>query len=469
MKTTVYIPAHNYAKYIEKAIESIISQTADDWELIIINDGSTDDTAEIIKKYAEHPKIRIIEQEKKGLNVSNNIALRLSNAKYFMRLDADDYLDENALAVLSNILDTKPEIGLVYSDYYLVHENDEVLEIVRRKKIGEEVELLDLPAHGACTMFRKESLLELGGYAEEFDCQDGYDIWVKFIQSFKPYNVNLPLFYYRQHSASLTKDQNRILNARMAIKRKFVNNNKERIIPRVLALIPAIKRPKFAPDEAFRDLAGRPLIWYTINEVLKSAMIDKVAVTSDDDNILDYCKDFQGIIPLKRPEQLTRSYSKISATALHALGILKKEHSYTPDAVMVLNINAPLRKFSHIEKSIDTMIIFGVDSVISVSEEVDYLYRHEKFGLAPINKQKGISLERKAVYKSNGALTLTSVSAINEEDILGKTIGHIIMLPEESIRIRNNFELWLVEKILCDWVKKERKTKNAGVLQSNKK
>jgi len=91
MKVTVYIPTHNYEKYIEKSIQSVLSQTMDDWELIVINDGSTDDTSEILKRYAEHPKIRIVEQVKKGLNITNNIALRLSNAKYFMRLDADDY------------------------------------------------------------------------------------------------------------------------------------------------------------------------------------------------------------------------------------------------------------------------------------------------------------------------------------------------------------------------------------------
>ena len=129
MKITVYISAHNCGEYIEKAIQSVLAQTIEDWELIIINDGSTDDTSEILKKYANHPKLRIVEQIKRGLSVSNNVALRLSNAKYFMRLDADDYLDENALLVLSNTLDAKPDANLVYPDYYLIDENGEILEL----------------------------------------------------------------------------------------------------------------------------------------------------------------------------------------------------------------------------------------------------------------------------------------------------------------------------------------------------
>ena len=130
--------------------------------------------------------------------VTNNVAIRLARGGYIMRLDADDFLDENCLGLLSNVLDTKPEVGLVYPDYYHVDEDGEVIELVRRKKIGEEVELLDLPAHGACTMIRRDVLLRLGSYSEKFSCQDGYDIWLKMVHSCHPYNVNLPLFYSKR-------------------------------------------------------------------------------------------------------------------------------------------------------------------------------------------------------------------------------------------------------------------------------
>lgn len=103
-KVTVYIPTYNYAHYVDKAVQSVLKQTMQDWELIIINDGSTDNTIDVLNRYKNNQKIRIIDQENKGLNVTNNIALRLSNGQYVMRLDADDYLDENALLVMSSIL-----------------------------------------------------------------------------------------------------------------------------------------------------------------------------------------------------------------------------------------------------------------------------------------------------------------------------------------------------------------------------
>ncbi len=410
ISVSVYIPVHNYGKYLAQAIESVLAQKFNGWELIIIDDGSTDNSWNIISQYSSHAKVRTMHQEKKGLNITNNIALRLAQGKYIMRLDADDYLDENALLVLANILESNPQVGLVYPDYYLVDEGGEIVEIVRRKKIGQDVELLDLPALGACTMIRKECLLEVGGYSEEFKCQDGYELWLKFIESFNPYNVNVPLFYYRQHSSNLTRDGER----------------------------------------------RKPLLWYTITEALKTSMIDRIAVSSDDPEVLAYCKKFPRIIPVQRPSKLARSSADMGAVILHVLEVFKIERNYRPDAVMILYSNTPLRRSVHIEKCIDTMVIFKVDSVIAVAEEVDHFYNHKRYGLSVINKRAGISLERDALYRDSGAIYLSRTTAISPKRILGESIGHIVMMPEESVRIRNNFDFWLADKILSDWRKIRR-------------
>ena len=92
---TIYITNHNYGKYLSKSINSVLKQTYSNYELIIIDDGSTDNSKNIIKKYQNLKNIKIIFQKNKGLLVSNNIALKLSNGDYITRLDADDWLDEN--------------------------------------------------------------------------------------------------------------------------------------------------------------------------------------------------------------------------------------------------------------------------------------------------------------------------------------------------------------------------------------
>lgn len=450
-KVTVYITAHNYGKYLSQAIDSVIKQKFDDWELIIIDDGSTDNTQDILKTFTVYPKIKIIHQEKRGLTVTNNIALRLSRGKYIMRLDADDYLDENALLVLSNILDTHPEVDLVYPDYYRVDDEGEIIDIERRKKIGEEVTLLDLPAHGACTMIRKSCLIELGGYDENLSCQDGYDLWIRFINRYKPYNVNIPLFYYRQHSKSLTQDKRKILLARHRAKRNFVQAKFGKNIPKILAIIPVREQTKIFSDSALKEIAGKPLIYYTISEVLKTELLDKVVVTSDSEKVLKYAEDFPKILGIKRSPELASPNSRIEPTVDYILTLLKKNQNYRPDAVMLLYTHTPIRKYIHIEKAIDTMLIFNVDSVVSVCEDLNFYYHHTKSGLAPLVNRRFLRLERDALYKENGAIYLSKTSAIKKDNFLGTKLGHIVMLPEESIKVDSEFNFWLAEKIIKEW------------------
>ena len=445
-KVTVYTPTHNNGKYLEKAVDSVLEQKFLDWELIIIDDGSTDNTKEILQKYEHQQKIQIIYQENKGLTVANNIALRLAKGEYIMRLDGDDYLDENALLVLSNILDTHPEVGLVYPDWYNISEDGEIIEIARRKKVNQEVTLFDIPAHGACTMIRKSCLLDIGGYNEDIACQDGYDLWIRFIERYKVYNVNCPLFYYRRHFTNLTKDEKKILDTRRTIKRNFVKNRFKDKILKVAAVIPVRGHSGHYSDLALKEINGKKLIDYTIAEALKTDLLDKVILTTNDDEIFNYCRKYKQVKRIKRPDELCKINTDILSTLNYILKQLEEE-GYRPDAVMVLYVNSPLRRAGHIEKSIDTMMIFNVDSVISVCEDIRNHYQHQSTGLRPLFSQRRLRLERDALYEENGAIYLTKTNFI-ENNTYGEQIGHIVMLKEESFNIHNQFDFWLVEKIL---------------------
>ena len=157
---TVYITNFNYGKFIKKAINSVLNQTFKNYELIIIDDGSKDKSVEIIKEFQNKKNIKIIYQKNKGLVVSNNLALRLSKAKYIMRLDSDDWLDPHALEIMSNILERDKRISLVFPDYYEVDKNGKILRQMRRHNF-KKVKLFDQPAHGACTMIRKEKTIQI--------------------------------------------------------------------------------------------------------------------------------------------------------------------------------------------------------------------------------------------------------------------------------------------------------------------
>lgn len=449
-KVTVYMPAHNYGRYVDRAVQSVFAQSLRDWELIIIDDGSTDDTPERIKKYEGHARVRVIRQNRKGLSVSNNIALRLANGRYIMRLDADDYLDENALLVMSNVLDRKPGVGLVYPDYWLVDDEGEILEAVRRKKIGDEARLLDLPAHGACTMFRKECLVELGGYEESIPCQDGYDLWLRFIERFKPDNVNVPLFYYRQHEGSLTKNARRILETRAGIKRRLVQSLRDGDIPKVVGIIPVAKRAKGLPDSAFAQAGGKPLLWHSISQALAAKTLDKVVVASNDPEALVYARRFKGVLALERPDRLADSGARIVETVRFVLDELKRAR-YSPQAAMLLYTNCPLRRAGHIDMAVDAMTLYGTPSVISVVEETAVCYQHGKDGLHPVQPSRDLQIEKRGIYKENGAVLLARTDAIDPRYFVGADSGHVVMLAEDSLRVRTDYDLWLADKVLSEW------------------
>ncbi|MCB0692454.1 MAG: glycosyltransferase family 2 protein, partial [Saprospiraceae bacterium] len=151
---------------MEKAILSVLNQSYQKFELFIIDDGSTDNSREIIEKYRAFNNIEIIYQQNKGLNVSNNIALRLANGDYIMRLDADDYLVNNAVELLVKELDHDESLGLIFPDYYQIDSNEQVIERHKRHDFKEDVSLYDQAAHGACTMIRVSYLRDIGGYNE---------------------------------------------------------------------------------------------------------------------------------------------------------------------------------------------------------------------------------------------------------------------------------------------------------------
>jgi len=450
-KVTIYMPNHNYAKYIDEAIESIKKQSFEDWELIIIDDGSTDSSREILEKYKSEEKITVLEQENQGLNITNNVAIRLARGEYIVRVDADDYLDENFLLVLSNILDTKKEIGLVFPDYYHIDKKGNILEQIRRKKIGEESKLLDLPAHGACTMFRTEVLREIGSYNEDFSCQDGYDIWLKFVEQHNPYNVNVPLFYYRQHEKSLTQNSQKILDTRMDIKKKFL---KERggLNLKILGFVPATSSSIYQQNNPFVDINGKPLIWYTLCEAFKSESLSKIAVSSDDSKVLSYIKkNFPEAIVHKRKKE-TSTFGTANIELVQELISANKKALQSFDAICLLPISTPLRKSKHIDHSANTMQVFNVDTVKSIEEEISPFYQHTMNGLEPINlrSENQPRLERDSLFRDNSSITLTKLENINKGRILGDRIGHITMLKEESIKINSDFELWIVREILSN-------------------
>lgn len=109
---SVIIPVYNGAKFIDDAIKSVFSQTCSDFEIIVVNDGSTDNTAEVLSKYENTDKIRIIHKTNGGVSDARNAGMIAAKGEYFAFLDADDFWYENHLEVLSEMINNYPQAGL---------------------------------------------------------------------------------------------------------------------------------------------------------------------------------------------------------------------------------------------------------------------------------------------------------------------------------------------------------------------
>jgi CMP-N-acetylneuraminic acid synthetase len=442
----VYITNHNYERYLRESIESVLRQKFSDFELIIIDDGSTDGSAAILDEYEGNPKVRIVRQENQGLTVSNNIAMRLARGKYLIRLDADDYLDENALLVMANHLEQHAEVGLVFPDYYLVDSEGGLIRLERRHNFSDGVSLYDQPAHGACTMIRRDCLLALGGYNEDFTCQDGYDLWIRFIEEYKIANVNLPLFYYRQHSSSLTANETRILDTRAQIKEQHLRH---RPVLNVLCVMPVRGTAADPQSAIFRKIGDRALLDWSIDAAREAKSVKDIVVVTSDALVIDHVSSrYQDVKVIRRPAEMSRLNTPLEATVSYALAEWSRETQQTADALLMLYAEAPFRGARVIDMAVNAMRLFDTDSVVAVRQETDFFYRHDGSGLIPVQRDRLLRLEREGLFRETGGMHLVKRSFFERHNkVVGGRLGHVAVDATAALVVRTPFDLWVAEQV----------------------
>jgi|APSaa5957512535_1039671.scaffolds.fasta_scaffold33475_2 glycosyltransferase involved in cell wall biosynthesis len=446
---TVYITNHNYGKYIDQAIKSILEQSFQDFELIIIDDGSTDNSKSIIEKYEDYSNIKVVYQNNKGLTVSNNIALNLAQGEFIVRLDADDYFTKDALKLMVREFENE-QLGMVFGDWYLVADNGEVLGVEQRHDFQKNVTLYDQPAHGACTMFRKSCLKQLGGYDETITRQDGYELWLRFIDRFEVGNINVPLFYYRQHSKSLTKDEVKLLDTRSNILKKHADKiNRSKKI-KVLGII-SVRGSEIDPrSKPFVKIGGEYLIDRTISVLAQCSAIEKIVVTTPDKNILQHVNkhyDNNKVIGLERPYELARINKSDQDTIDHALKYGVKNEQF--DYYFGSSIETPFKRKELIESGINIATIFDVDTVIGVRHNNKKHFRHNGKGLVPIDENpEFLRLEGSQLFTRVSGYLLREIKSYKKNGkAMGEKIGHIMMDRKAMFEIEDDMDIEIAKLI----------------------
>jgi glycosyltransferase involved in cell wall biosynthesis len=446
---TVYITNYNYGKYLKQSIESVLNQSFQDFELIIIDDGSTDDSKTIIESYENNPKIKVVYQSNKGLTISNNTALKLSQGNFILRLDSDDYFHSDALTNLLTGFHSD-EIGMVFGDWYEVDELGDIIERKQRHNFKKNVTLYDQPAHGACTMFRKSCLVKINGYDESITRQDGYELWLRFIQNFKINNINIPIFYYRQHNLSLTKDEKKLLNTRAEILEfhalKYSKKNKK-----FFAIVPVRGSEIDSRSRPFLKLCDKYLIDYTLEELIRTKNLSKIIVTTPSKKVIDYInKRYKNtrITCVNRTVSESRINVPLTNTIFDCIKTIKDIDSF--DSFLMISIETPFKRSELIDSAINIKKIFDVNTVIGLRSTDQLLYKHNGKGMVPLQKENTkLKLESEQNYVKIQGLILRDLKDYLKTSVLtGSKIGHVIFDQEAALNIKSSLDFLFAEAIL---------------------
>jgi len=206
-KVTVLIAVYNGERFLREALDSVLAQTFTDFELLVVNDGSTDETATILESYSDG-RIRIITNRRNiGVVGSLRRGLNYARGEYIARIDADDIALPERLEKQVEYLDLHPEVGMV-SSRCLVIDGDGRLVSSSSAQTPEEIYYLLAfhdPIYNPTVTFRKALVLSLGGYGDDsVNRVEDYDLWVRISRRAKIVELDEILAQYRIHSANLT-------------------------------------------------------------------------------------------------------------------------------------------------------------------------------------------------------------------------------------------------------------------------
>jgi len=231
-KVSVIIPTYNRALYIAETLESVFSQTFKDYEVIVVDDGSSDNTADVLKPYMV--RIDYIRKENGGQGSARNAGIKVACGEYIAFLDSDDLWVPEKLEIQTGFADEHPDAGLIFSDY-VVFRADESGQTKEMKRVQIKDQELSFHAlfHGnfipTLTVFVRRSCINgVGLFDESRDLIGGedYEMWLRIAMKYKLAHIPAFLAKYRDHNNNiLGMDLERNCNMHMSVIRKLLSRH----------------------------------------------------------------------------------------------------------------------------------------------------------------------------------------------------------------------------------------------------
>ena len=205
---SVIMAVYNAEQYLQKSVGSILDQTFSDYELIVIDDGSTDGSLDMIRSF-DDPRIHIIQNPSNlGQTRSLNKGIAISSGEFIARQDADDYSDPDRFRLQVDHLKQHPKVGLLGTSYKIVDKQGNILETVVLPESDEDLQARLLRGNIFChgsVMMRGEILRLVGGYNERFPVTQDYELWLRLAEHASLANLSPALYFLRFDEGSVTR------------------------------------------------------------------------------------------------------------------------------------------------------------------------------------------------------------------------------------------------------------------------
>ena len=270
-QVSIILPAYKHAQYIGQAIGSILAQSFAGWELIIVNDGSPDDTCDVVKPFLSDSRIQYLEQENQGQSAARNLGISLAQAEFIHLLDDDDWLPPDALEWQVYFLTKNREFSAIVGSTNYIDENGKHLST---SSISDgTISFHDLFSGNAFdspgqALFRHDSLKSIGGFNATLRGVDDYDFMFRFTHLFKVRKANRVCLNYRCHSGNASRNKALMLTGGMAVAYKYLEYVEEIQLRHALRSKVNKALSHYAGPDIFKEYISNPLSLNSMKSLL---------------------------------------------------------------------------------------------------------------------------------------------------------------------------------------------------------
>ncbi len=365
MLASIIITNYNYGKYLRRCITSCLNQDFEpqNFEVIVVDDKSSDDSVKIIKDFSRIKNFKFLINKKNiGVAKSANKAIAHSKGKYFIRVDADDFISKDLLKFMILYIENNIDILGVACDYmYITNEGKKLKKISSLKK-----------PISCGILYNKKKLKTLGFYNKDFKHREEEELRVRLGSKYKIHNLPIPFYRYRMHTQNKTRSSDykkkfklKIENLKVEEKIKKYNLKKNEL--NIAVIIPAKINSRRLNYKNIKKIWGKPMIYWAINAAKNTKIIKNIYVSSESNKVLSLAKKY-GVKTIKRPADLSKNTTPKMDVIKHAVNTISKRTK--PKIIISLQANSPNLTSLDLLNGIINLVKFKKNEIISVDENL---------------------------------------------------------------------------------------------------